>query len=121
MMKATTRDSRMVVSLFLVAAMLLVTGLFGSGVAAADEAASTSDVVMISATTLTPKQAEQTYTLTVVNIGANSILGLELASPVRSSQRISSFEVTQGSFSMGTWLVGRLAPAASATLTLIAV
>ena len=112
---------RRVVTGLLITAMLAATSLTGTGLALADEAVASDDVVMISATTLSPNQAEQTYTLTVVNAGAESVLGLEVASPVPAHQQVTSFELTQGRFDGASWSVGKLAPSASATLTLIAV
>ena len=107
---------RRVVTGLLVAALLAVTSLTGTGLAHAAE----DDVVTISATTLSPDQAEQTYTLTVVNIGTDTIVGLEVGSSVPATQQVTSFELTQGKFDGARWSVGRLAPSTSATLTLVA-
>jgi hypothetical protein len=87
--------------------------------ASVDAAEAADDLVVISATSLTAGQAEQTYTMTVINTGTEAV-DTEVAGSAPGL--VSSAIPSQGTYALrvGLWRIGRLAPGASATLVLTA-
>jgi len=97
------------------AIVLAVVPWAGASAAEADES-----LVMISATSLTAGQTDQSFTMTVINTGADAV-DATVAGSAPAGVLVAA-SASHGSYAIrsGLWAIGRLASGASATLVLTA-